>query len=61
MGIKFTKQLLDEMLEKIIEEYFSDETIENGYGLWEVIEYVKALYSDEIDTLEVEKVIICKK
>lgn len=47
--MKFTKQTLNEMLEMIIDEYFKDDF--DG-GLWEIIEYVKALYSDEIDSLE---------
>ena len=47
--MKFTKQILNAMLDRIIDEYFDDENTE---GLWENIEYVKALYSEEIDTLE---------
>lgn len=49
MANKFTKQTLNAMLDRIIDEYFDDENTE---GLWENIEYVKALYRDEIDTLE---------
>lgn len=47
--MKFTKQTLDKMLNQIIVEYFDEDNTE---GLWENIEYVKGLYSDEIDTLE---------
>lgn len=47
--VKFTKQTLNAMLDRIIDEYFDDENTE---GLWENIEYVKALYADEIDTLD---------
>lgn len=49
--MKFTKKTLNKILDEIIEEYFSDDTIENGYGLWEVIEYVKPKYKEEINTL----------
>ena len=48
---KFNRSLLDKMLEEIITEYFSDETIEYGYGMWEVIHAVRARYKDEIETL----------
>lgn len=46
---KFNKNTLDEMLEKIMEEYFK---VDNDLGLWEIVEYVKDLYRDEINTLE---------
>lgn len=49
MANKFTKQTLNAMLDRIIDEYFDEENTE---GLWENIEYVKALYSDEINTLD---------
>lgn len=49
MENKFTKQTLNAMLERIVDEYFSDE--EHNLGLWEIIEYVKVLYSEEINTL----------
>ena len=48
MDSKFTKQTLNAMLDRIIDEYFEDDY--QG-GLWEVIEYVKDLYSKEIKTL----------
>lgn len=47
--MKFTKKTLNEMLEKVIDEYFTDEPT---LGLWEVIEYVKDIYEEEISTLE---------
>ena len=47
----FTKQILNAMLDRIIDEYFEDDY--QG-GLWEVMEYVKDLYKDEIETLEEE-------
>lgn len=46
---KFNKKVLNEMLERIIDEFFDEK---NQSGMWEVIEYVKGLYSDEIDTLD---------
>lgn len=49
--IKFKIRTLDKLLEEIITEYFSDETIEYGYGMWEVIHAVRARYADEIETL----------
>lgn len=47
MANKFTKQTLNAMLDRIIDEYFKDDF--DG-GLWEVIDYVKWLYDEEIDT-----------
>lgn len=47
--MKFTKMTLHLMMEAIIEEYFTDD---NTLGLWEVIEYVKGIYQEEINTLE---------
>ena len=47
--MKFTKMTLHLMMEAIIEEYFTDG---NTLGLWEVIEYVKGIYQEEINTLE---------
>lgn len=49
--VVFTQKTLNILLDEIIDEYFSDETIEYGLGLWEVIDYVKRKYSDEIATL----------
>lgn len=47
--MKFTKTILDEILDKIVDEYFADD---NTSTLGEVIDYVKGLYKDEIETLE---------
>lgn len=44
--VKFTHEIID--------EYFADDTIEYGLGMWEVIEYVKNKYTDEIATLPKE-------
>lgn len=49
--MKFTKEILDEMLNKIIDVYFEDDFS----GLEETIDYVKGLYKDEIDALELIK------
>lgn len=46
---KFNKKVLNAMLERIIDEYFAED---NQSGMWEVIEYVKGLYSEQIDTLD---------
>lgn len=46
---KFTKETLQEILISIINEYFEDD---NQDLLVEVIERVKGLYKDEIDSLE---------
>lgn len=46
---KFNKDTLNEMLEKIMDEYFK---ADNDLGLWEIVEYVKGLYEEEINTLE---------
>lgn len=50
---EFTQQTLNKLLEEIIEEYFSDDTQRYGLGMWEVIEYVKGKYEEEIATLEI--------
>ena len=47
--MKFTKMTLHLMMEAIIDQYFADN---NTSGLWEVIEYVKGIYEEEINTLE---------
>lgn len=52
--LKFTQKTLKILLDEIIDEYFADDTIENGLGMWEVIEYVKNKYTDEILTLPKE-------
>ena len=49
--MKFTKEILDEMLNKIIDVYFEDDF----QSLGETIDYVKGLYKDEIDSLELIK------
>lgn len=49
---KFTQQTLNSMLDRVIDEYFSDDW--QGSGLWEVVNYVQWLYQEEIDTLEEE-------
>lgn len=49
--MKFTKKILDEILNKIIDVYFEDDSSSLG----ETIDYVKGLYKDEIDTLELIK------
>jgi hypothetical protein len=46
--MKFTKNILNEMLDKIIDVYFEEDDLTLG----EAIDYVKGLYKDEIDTLE---------
>lgn len=48
---KFNRSFLDKFLDEIIEEYFSEDTIKYGLGMWEVIDYVKRKYSDEIYSL----------
>ena len=52
--INFTLGTLNLILDEIVEEFFSDETIMYGYGLMDVIDAVKAKYSDEISSLEIE-------
>lgn len=47
--LKFTKTTLESMLEEIIDVFHEED---NQMGMWEVIEYVKGLYADEIETLE---------
>lgn len=46
---RFTKEILNAMLERIIDEYFAED---NQESLGEIMDYVKGLYSDEIDTLD---------
>lgn len=53
MKLTFSKKTLDAILEDISEFYFEDG---NLLGLWEVMEYVKSVYKDEIDTLDDESV-----
>lgn len=49
MPKKFSKNTLDALLERVIDEYFAED---NNVSLWEVIEYVKGLYKEEIDSLD---------
>lgn len=51
---KFTQKTLNLLLDEVIDQYFSDDTQQHGFGLWEVIEYVKGKYQEEIGTLEKE-------
>lgn len=46
---KFSKETLDAILEDISNEYFAED---NQLGFWEIVEYVKGLYADEINTLD---------
>lgn len=46
---KFSKETLDAILEDISNEYFAED---NQLGFWEIMEYVKGLYQDEINTLD---------
>lgn len=48
---EFTRKTLNTILDEVVDEYFSDETIENGYGLMDVIESVIAGYTEEIESL----------
>lgn len=49
--VRFTQKTLDIILEEIIDEYFSEDTQKYGLGLWEVMEYVKGKYYQEISRL----------
>lgn len=49
--MKFTKETLNQMMDDIVVSYFSDETVEYGLGLMDVIEDVKVNYESEIKTL----------
>lgn len=51
----FSKDTLNRILEDIREEYFADD---NQLGFWEIVEYVKRLYTDEINTLDDKTTII---
>ena len=46
---KFSEETLNAILGDIREEYFKDD---NELSFWEIVEYVKSLYSQEIDTLD---------
>lgn len=47
----FTKEILDNLLDDIIDEYFSEDTQRDNIGLWEVVENVKLKYEAEIESL----------
>lgn len=49
--VKFTQKTLQDLLEEISDEYFSEDTAEYGLGLWDVIDAVKNRYDEEISSL----------
>lgn len=49
--MKFTKNTLDNLLDEVLQIYFADI---GTTPIWEIVDYVKEKYKDEIDTLEEE-------